>query len=128
MPSGAECAEPLLSREPSGFSVYAEQLLLPPELERLARLARYMARAPLRNARVRDGLDGRLLVRTGSREIIAGNEPVGKTPEAINCITPVGAFPTVCVFRPLAGLGMEKEPPSPHAFESLESPAASIVS
>jgi len=46
-----------------------------------------------------------------SGEIIAGNEPIGKTLEAIDYITSVGAFPTVCVFRPLAGSAMEHEPP-----------------
>jgi hypothetical protein len=61
-----EFAERLLSWEHSGFSVYAEQVVLPDERDRLARLARYMARAPLSDARVREGPDGRLLVRTPS--------------------------------------------------------------
>ncbi len=38
--------------------------MLADEKDRLARLARYMARAPLADARVREGPDGRLLVRT----------------------------------------------------------------
>jgi len=38
--------------------------VLADERDRLARLARYMARAPLPDARVREGPDGRLLVRT----------------------------------------------------------------
>jgi hypothetical protein len=46
-----------------------------------------------------------------SGEIIAGNEPVERTLEAIDYITAVGAFPTVCIFRPLAGSAMEDEPP-----------------
>jgi hypothetical protein len=59
-----EFAERLLSWEHSGFSVYAEQVVLKDEKDRLARLARYTARAPLPDARVREGPDGRLLVRT----------------------------------------------------------------
>lgn len=54
---------------------------------------------------------GRMLKGSCSGEIIAGNEPIGKTLEAIDYITGVGAFPTVCVFRPLAGSAMEHEPP-----------------
>jgi hypothetical protein len=46
-----------------------------------------------------------------SGEISAGNEPIERTLEAIDWITSVGAFPTVCVFRPLEGSAMEKEPP-----------------
>jgi hypothetical protein len=46
-----------------------------------------------------------------SGEIIAGNEPIERTLEAIDYITGLGAFPTVCVFRPLAGSAMEDEPP-----------------
>ena len=59
-----EFAERLLSWERSGFSVHAEQVVLEDEKDRLARLARYMARAPLPEARVREAPDGRLLVRT----------------------------------------------------------------
>jgi len=64
-----EFAERLLAGDHSGFSVYAEQTVLPHERDRLARLARYMARAPLPSARLREGPDGRLLVRTGSGEV-----------------------------------------------------------
>jgi hypothetical protein len=46
-----------------------------------------------------------------SGEMIAGLEPVGKTIEAIERIASVGAFPTVCVFRPTAGSDMEDWPP-----------------
>jgi hypothetical protein len=46
-----------------------------------------------------------------SGEIVAGNEPLASTLAAIDYITSVGAFPTVCIFRPLAGSDMEKEPP-----------------
>jgi hypothetical protein len=46
-----------------------------------------------------------------SGEIIAGLEPIEKTLEAIERIASVGAFPTVCVFRPTAGSDMEDWPP-----------------
>jgi hypothetical protein len=46
-----------------------------------------------------------------SGEIIAGIEPIEKTLEAIERIASVGAFPTVCVFRPTAGSDMEEWPP-----------------
>jgi hypothetical protein len=51
------------------LSVHAEQVVLPDERERLARLARYVARAPLPFARVREGPDGRMLVRAGAGEV-----------------------------------------------------------
>ena len=44
-------------------------------------------------------------------EIIAGLEPPVSSIAAIDWITSVGAIPTVCVFRPLAGTDMEDEPP-----------------
>lgn len=44
-------------------------------------------------------------------EIIAGLEPAASSIAAINWITSVGAIPTVCVFRPLAGTDMEDAPP-----------------
>ncbi len=43
-------------------------------------------------------------------EIIAGLEAPASSIEAIDWITSVGAIPTVCVFRPLAGTEMEDEP------------------
>jgi hypothetical protein len=46
-----------------------------------------------------------------SGEIIAGVEPVEDTLRAIDYITGVGAFPTVCVFRPVIGADMERYPP-----------------
>ena len=46
-----------------------------------------------------------------SGEIIAGVEPVAATLAAIDRITALGAFPTVCVFRPLAGTPMRAESP-----------------
>lgn len=44
-------------------------------------------------------------------EIIAGLEPPEKSMEAIDWITSVGAVPTVCVFRPLAGTDYRDVPP-----------------
>ena len=46
-----------------------------------------------------------------SGEIIAGLEPIDSTLAAIERITSVGAFPTVCVFRPTVGSDMEDWPP-----------------
>ena len=40
-------------------------------------------------------------------EIIAGLEPPEDSIRAIDWITSVGAIPTVCVFRPLAGTDLE---------------------
>ena len=47
-----------------------------------------------------------------SGEIIAGIEPTEDTLKAIDYITSVGAFPTICVFRPTLGTEME-DCPSP---------------
>ena len=46
-----------------------------------------------------------------SGEIIAGLEPIDSTLAAIERITSVGAFPTVCIFRPTVGSDMEDWPP-----------------
>ena len=46
-----------------------------------------------------------------SGEIIAGIEPIERTLEAIDLITSLGAFPTVCIFRPTVGSDMEDWPP-----------------
>ena len=46
-----------------------------------------------------------------SGEIIAGIEPLEDTRAAIDYIAGVGAFPTVCVFRPTVGSDMEEWPP-----------------
>jgi len=46
-----------------------------------------------------------------SGEIIAGIEPLGDTLRAIDYITGLGAFPTVCIFRPTIGSHMEHVPP-----------------
>jgi hypothetical protein len=54
---------------------------------------------------------GRMPKGSCSGEIIAGNEPVERTMEAIDYITSKGAFPTVCVFRPLQGSAMADEAP-----------------
>jgi len=53
-----------------------------------------------------------------SGEIIAGIEPLEDTFAAIDYITSVGAFPTICVFRPVIGTDMENAP-SP-AYEDME--------
>jgi hypothetical protein len=45
-----------------------------------------------------------------SGEIIAGVEPLEDTLRAIDSITDMGAFPTVCIFRPLIGSDMEDHP------------------
>jgi len=45
-----------------------------------------------------------------SGEIIAGIEPLEDTYKAIDYITGVGAFPTICVFRPVKGTDMADEP------------------
>jgi hypothetical protein len=45
-----------------------------------------------------------------SGEIIAGVEPIEDTLKAIDYITRVGAFPTVCIFRPTIGSAMERHP------------------
>jgi hypothetical protein len=54
-----------------------------------------------------------------SGEIIAGVEPVATTKRAIDYITSVGAFPTVCIFRPVIGSDMESVP-SPKYEEMVE--------
>ncbi len=46
-----------------------------------------------------------------SGEIIAGVEPIEDTFRAIDRITDCGAFPTVCVFRPVLGSDMASHPP-----------------
>lgn len=43
-----------------------------------------------------------------SGEIIAGLEPIEESFKAIDRITAVGAFPTICIFRPLAGAALEQ--------------------
>lgn len=45
-----------------------------------------------------------------SGEIIAGVEPVADTCRAIDYITSVGAFPTVCIFRPVIDADMQEHP------------------
>lgn len=57
---------------------------------------------------------------TCSGEIIAGVEPVAVTLAAIDWIASVGAFPTVCVFRPTLGSRMQDlPPPDPAAMEPV---------
>ncbi|HEV2493313.1 MAG TPA: radical SAM protein [Terriglobia bacterium] len=45
-----------------------------------------------------------------SGEIIAGIEPLEDTLKAVDYITSLGAFPTVCVFRPTVGSDMQYSP------------------
>jgi hypothetical protein len=45
-----------------------------------------------------------------SGEIIAGIEPLAETLKAIDYITGLGAFPTVCIFRPTVGSDMQDWP------------------
>ena len=45
-----------------------------------------------------------------SGEIVAGVEPIEDTLKAIDYITGIGAFPTVCIFRPTIGADMEQWP------------------
>jgi hypothetical protein len=52
-----------------------------------------------------------------SGEIIAGVEPIEQTLKAIDWITSVGAWPTVCIFRPTIGGDMEEWPPP--AYEDM---------
>ena len=49
-----------------------------------------------------------------SGEIIAGIEPPDRTLAAIDRIASLGAFPTVCIFRPTVGSGMEEWPSPPY--------------
>ena len=46
-----------------------------------------------------------------SGEIIAGVEPIQSTLDGIDRIAALGAFPTVCIFRPTVGSDMEDWPP-----------------
>jgi hypothetical protein len=55
-----------------------------------------------------------------SGEIIAGIEPLPDTMAAIDHIVSVGAFPTVCIFRPLHGSKMQDVPaPNPDAMRGV---------
>lgn len=55
-----------------------------------------------------------------SGEIIAGLEPVEWTHKAIDWITDQGAFPTICVFRPIPGTEYgEKDPPDPEEMKPI---------
>jgi hypothetical protein len=53
-----------------------------------------------------------------SGEIIAGLEPIEVTLEAIDRITDLGAFPTVCIFRPTVGSDLQ-DWPSPRYEDML---------
>ncbi len=48
---------------------------------------------------------------TTNGELVAGLEPPEKSIEAVDWMTSVGAIPTVCVFRPLAGTEYANVPP-----------------
>ena len=50
-----------------------------------------------------------------SGEVIAGIEPIAETLKAIDRIANLGAFPTVCVFRPTIGSDMALFPPPSYA-------------
>jgi hypothetical protein len=55
-----------------------------------------------------------------SGEIIAGLEPVSSTLSAIDRIVETGAFPTVCIFRPLVGSDLAHlAPPDPEAMKDV---------
>ncbi len=55
-----------------------------------------------------------------SGEIIAGIEPIEMTVKAIDRIVEAGAFPTVCIFRPLTGSDLENYPaPDPIAMKEV---------
>ena len=54
-----------------------------------------------------------------SGEIIAGIEPLADTRQAIDYITDLGAFPTICIFRPLVNTALA-DYPSPAASEMTE--------
>ena len=50
-----------------------------------------------------------------SGELIAGLEPIERTLEGIDRIAALGAFPTVCIFRPTVGSDMEDWPAPAYA-------------
>jgi hypothetical protein len=52
-----------------------------------------------------------------SGELIAGIEPIERTLEGIDRITALGAFPTVCIFRPTTGSDMEDW--APPAYDDM---------
>jgi hypothetical protein len=55
-----------------------------------------------------------------SGELIAGLEPIQTTLRAIDRVVETGAFPTVCIFRPLVGSNMESTPPpDPEAMKEV---------
>ena len=55
-----------------------------------------------------------------SGEIIAGLEPLEWTHKAIDWITDNGAFPTICVFRPIPGTEYgDKIPPEPEPLKDI---------
>ncbi|HTI36968.1 MAG TPA: radical SAM protein [Vicinamibacterales bacterium] len=59
-----------------------------------------------------------------SGEMIAGLEPIDTTIAAIERITSVGAFPTVCIFRPTVGSDMESW--APPAYDDMRRVMAAV--
>jgi hypothetical protein len=59
-----------------------------------------------------------------SGEIIAGIEPVEHTMAAIDYVTSLGAFPTVCIFRPTIGSDMQAWPPP--AYDDMRAVMAHV--
>jgi len=59
-----------------------------------------------------------------SGELIAGIEPISQTIAGIERIASIGAFPTVCIFRPTIGSGMA-DWPSP-AYEDMRTVLAAM--
>ncbi|MEE9219559.1 MAG: radical SAM protein [Acidobacteriota bacterium] len=67
--------------------------------------------------RAMEYVSGKLPRGSVSGEIIAGLEPIEDTLRAIDYITSIGAFPTICVFRPTIGSDLEGTPPP--SYESM---------
>ena len=59
-----------------------------------------------------------------SGELIAGIEPIANTIDGIERITRAGAFPTICIFRPTIGSGMEYV--KPPRFEDMRQVMAAM--
>ncbi len=67
---------------------------------------------------------GRLPRGAVSGEIIAGIEPIARTIEGIERIAAIGAFPTVCIFRPTIASDMADWPPP--AFDNMRAVMAAM--
>ncbi|MFQ5791692.1 MAG: transposase, partial [Acidobacteriota bacterium] len=77
----------LLGWNPSGFSVYANQLVFDDEPERLERLARYLTRAPLGVDTVRTNDDGQVEVST---------PPLPRTANTVLRLDPLDCIHSIC--------------------------------